>query len=209
MGQEISKYLTASVRTMQESYPGWPIHERDSQVRKAEDGWSVEVGVVMAEMYSDGYDNRARLQCRALVRYAAKAVTHDSLPQALDIAASLGAGINHGTMIYDDGVNRYAVGEIVREVRAFPEAEVVIRNGVRAATGAYQIILQWVDETVVSPEIDIPGYTVQSPTSPPGQPLIDYIEGCPVIGPDETEGEIPVDLVVPFPGGDVECEVSE
>ena len=193
MGQEISKYLAASVRTMQESYPGWPIHERDSQVRKAEDGWSVEVGIAFAEMYSDGYNNRARLQCRALVRYAAKAVTHDSLAQALDIAASLGAGIDHGTMVDSDG---NAIGEIVREVRAFPEAEVVIRNGVRAATGAYQIVLQWVDETVVSPEIDIEGYDVQSPTVPPGQPLIDY------------DGDIDsIELTVPFPAGDVVCEV--
>ena len=175
MGKEISNYLTASVRTLQESYPGWPIYERDSQVRKAEEGWSVEVGIAFAEMFADGYENRARLQCRALVRYAAKAVTHDSLPQALDIAASLGAGINHGTMIYVDGEgNRQAAGEIVREVRAFPEAEIAMRNGVRVATGAYQIILQWVDETVVSPEIEIEGYDVMSPTAPPGQPFIDY-----------------------------------
>ena len=177
MGREISCYLDASVRTMKDAYEGWHIYARGekperekefgSQVRKAEEGWSVEVGVAFAEMCTDGYNNRARLQCRALVRYAAKAVTHDSLPQAMDIAASLGAYINHGTMIDADGL---AVGEIVREVRAFPEAETIVKGGVRVATGAYQIVLQWVDETVVSPEIDIEGYTVQSPTAPAGQP---------------------------------------
>ena len=193
MGQEISNYLAASVLTMQNAYPGWPIYAREEQVRKAEQGWSVEVGIAFAEMFTDGYENRATLQCRALVRYAAKAVTHDSLPQALDIAASLGAGINHGTMRDASG---NSVGEIVREVRAFPEAEVVMRNGVRVATGAYQIILQWVDETVVSPEIDIEGYDVQSPTSPPGQPFIDH------------DGDIEsIELTVPFPAGDVVREV--
>ena len=189
MGREISCYLDASVRTMKDAYEGWDIYargekpERDpeskkefgSQVRKAEEGWSVEVGVAAVEMYADGYHNRARLQCQALVRYVAKAPTHDSLAQAVDIGASLGAYINHGTMIDADGL---AIGEIVRDVRVFTETETVNRGGVRAATGGYQVILQWSDETVVSPDIDVPGYEVQSPTVPLGQPDVCDHDEC-------------------------------
>ena len=105
------------------------------------------------------------------MRYVGKAPTHDSLPQALDIAASLAAGINHGTM---QGSNGRAAGEIVREAKFFHEVETVMQAGVRVATGGYRVIVQWADETVVTPEIEIEGYVVQSPTSPPGQPFIDY-----------------------------------
>ena len=206
MGKEISRYLDASACTIQARYGGWTVFVRPEQVRKTEDAWSVQVGLAMGETYSDGYDNRAVLQCQALVRYVGKAPSHDSLPQALDIAATLAAGINHGTMMDADG---NSVGEIVREVRFFHEVETVLQAGVRVATGGYRVIVQWADETVVTPDIEIEGYTVQSPTSPPGQPLINYIDGCPVIGPDETAGEVPIDLVVPFPGGDLVCEVSE
>ena len=174
MGKEISNYLTASVRTIKERYDGWDVFERQEQVRPAENAWSVEVGLVALEMYADGFHNRAKLECHALVRYVGKAVTHDSLPQALDIAASLGAGIVHGTM---EDSNGRAVGEIVRDVRIFTEAETVVKGGVRIATGAYQIILQWADETVVSPEIEIKGYDVTSPTTPPGQPDVGDYDG--------------------------------
>ena len=194
MGMEISNYLDASACTIQALYDGWTVFVRPEKVRETEYPWSVQVGLAMGETYSDGYDNRAVLQCQALVRYVGKAPTHDSLPQALDIAASLAAGINHGTM---QGANGRAAGEIVRDVRFFHEVETVMQAGVRVATGGYRVIVQWADETVVTPEIEIEGYTVQSPTSPPGQPFIDY------------DGEIEcIELTVPFPDGDIVCEVT-
>ena len=197
MGKETSNYLRASVLTMRTGYPEWMrVYARGedpdgmpdelwSKVRKAESAWSVEVGVAAVEMYADGYNNRARLQCQALVRYVAKAPKHDSLAQAVDIAVSLGAYINHGTMVDADG----AVGEIVQDVRVYTEVETVNRGGVRAATGGYQVILQWADETVVSPDIEIADYAVQSPTAPAGQPDVGDIDGC----------IDSIDLTVPFP----------
>ena len=167
MGMEISNYLDASACTIQARYGGWTVFVRPEKVRKTEGPWSVQVGLAMGEMYADGFHNRAQLQCQALVRYAGKAPSHDSLPQAMDIAATLAAGINHGTMENEDG---RAVGEIVRDVRFFHEVETVVQAGVRVATGAYRVIVQWADETVISPDIEIEGYMVQSPTVPPGQP---------------------------------------
>ena len=161
---------------MKAAYSGWPVFARASQVRAAEEAWSVEVGVAAVEMYADGYNNRAKLRCQALVRYVAKAPTHDSLPQALDIATSLGAFLNHATMAMEDPDapgNRVAVGEIVRDVRVFTEAETVMRGGVRVPTGGVQVILQWEDELTVTPDIVIAGYTVTSPDRPPAQPGID------------------------------------
>ena len=176
MGSEISDYLKATDETVKAAYSGWPVFTRASQVRAAEESWSVEVGVAAVEMYADGYNNRAKLRCQALVRYVAKAPTHDSLPQALDIATSLGAFLNHATMAMEDPDapgNRVAVGEIVRDVRVFTEAETVMRGGVRVATGGVQVILQWEDELTVTPDIVIAGYDVTSPNRPPAQPGID------------------------------------
>ena len=173
MGKEISNYLAGVVDTIGAAYTGWPVFARGSQVRTAENGWSVEVGIAAVEMYADGYNNRAQLHCQALVRYVAKAPTHDTLPQALDIATSLGAFLNHHTMTIEDPdapPGRLAVGEIVKNVRVFTEAETTVRGGVRVATGGVQVILQWEDELVVTPDIVIEGYTVTSPARPPAQP---------------------------------------
>ena len=92
----------------------------------------------------------------------------------MDIATTLGAGINHGTMVDDMGD---ASGEIVREVQVFTEAETVVQNGVRVATGGVQVILQWSDETVVSTEIEIEGFDVTSLPRPPGQPDVGDPDG--------------------------------
>ena len=173
MGMEISEYLKAADETMKAAYAGWPVFARASQVRTAEDAWSVEVGIAAVAMDTDGYNNRASLHCQALVRYVAKAPTHDRLPQALDIATSLGAFLNHHTMTIEDPdapPARLAVGEIVKNVRVFTEAETMVRQGVRVATGGVQVILQWEDELVVTPDIVIEGYTVTSPARPPAQP---------------------------------------
>ena len=175
MGNEISNYQRASANTMRAAFGDtWPIHERDTQVRVAEDAWSVEVAVVGAEIYADGYHNRAIVRGQALVRYAAKAPAHQRLAQAVDIAATLGAAINHGTMWLpdpDDANQRVSHGEIVQDVMVFTEAETAVRQGVRVATGGYQVILQWKDEMVIDPQIAIEGYTPQAgPTAPPGQP---------------------------------------
>ena len=189
MGSEISKYQAAAVRTISELYGGWPVFERQDATRITEDAWSVEVGVVGVELFVDGYNNQAQLMCQASIRYASKAPTHDRLAQACDIACSLGSGINHNTMVDGDG---NATGEIVHDVRVFTEVETIVRGGVRVATGGYRVILQWADRVVVSPDIEIEGYTVTSPSRPPAQPGIDP----PVV--EEITG---ISLVMP-PGAD-------
>ena len=65
MGMEISNYLDASACTIQALYDGWTVFVRPELVRKTEYPWSVQVGLAMGETYSDGYDNRAVLQCQA------------------------------------------------------------------------------------------------------------------------------------------------
>lgn len=153
MANELSAYADEIVTAMQADYGGWTIYRRRDAVQVDERAWSVEVSMGEFEPYHNGTETVVRFTGAATVLFEAKAPTHDSMFQAIDIAASLCAWMTH----------RHIEGGVVcEEVGLVLEPEVVDGMPPRAS-GRFIAGVTWRDEVIVTPQIDIEGYTTQNP----------------------------------------------
>ena len=160
MGNEVSRYITALAGMIANNYAGWQVFERgSSSPRKTEDAWSVEIGVVPYKLIRSGNASRLEIQGEATVRYEAKATTHDSFGQAMDIAASMGAFMLNRRVSHQGEAH----GELMESLEFETVAVYDDQGGQRVGTGRYVVRLTWSDRLIITPEIDIEGYVVTSP----------------------------------------------
>jgi len=158
MGTEISEYQAATVAFLAARLPGIPIYERSSgSLRRTEEGWGIEIGVVMASILGHDYNTRAQIAVEASIRYVEKTPPHARYAEALDIASTVGALLVHQRIHVPSHVAgeelELAHGVAVRDVQIVTEPETAIIGRLLQPTGGYRVSVQWEDELVIEPEL--------------------------------------------------------